>query len=81
MTETVKLVTVEHLGKAFFRLLSKWQPDDICRTCGQSTTSEVITEKRLTSKAGIAMPCDENQACYDGVIKQIESIAATDKQG
>ena len=66
MPETVKLVAVKHLGKAFFRPLSKWQPDDICRACGQSTKSEVATEKRLKSGAGIAMPCDENQKCYEG---------------
>jgi len=78
--EEVKLVSVKGLGKAFFRPLSKWQPDPICRTCGRTTEKEVTTEKP-SRHGGIAMPCCETQQCYNGhstrktVIDQIKSIS------
>jgi len=74
------LEVIPKLGEASFRLLSAWQPDDMCRTCGKSTKYEVTTERPL-KKGGIAIPCCLNKLCYNGsvgqrtVINQIKSMA------
>lgn len=73
-SQEVQLVKIGNLGKAFFRPISEWQPDQICRTCERKTDFEITTEKDGVHGSGYSIPSCKNQECYDGGVGQIRNI-------
>lgn len=71
--EDIKLTRNRRLGRIFYRPISDWQPNNICRACGAKTEHEVTTKKRHP-QGKVAIPACKSQKCYDGSVKQIQAM-------
>lgn len=69
LIETAKMKSV---GIVFLRKLT--HPDKTCRACGKTASTEATTEKKIKNMS-FAIPCCDNQACYNIAMGIIESMA------
>ena len=68
----IETAKVKGVGIVFLRRLT--HPDKICRACGKTASTEATTEKKIKNMS-FAIPCCDNQVCYNTAMGIIESMA------